>query len=267
MKILCPIDFSETSVNASRWAAAFASEFPDAKLELAHFIFFKRRAGMFLHIDEIFRERAEEDFEQLTAELKKNHPNLEITSSIFSANPKDGIVNVAKSGHHDYIIVGSTGLTALKNMTIGSVTEYIIKNSKVPALAIPPNTKYTQIKSVALAVDDELIENLAALSAVKDLCVHTKAKLHVIHVAEPGDSAFEYDPGVDMYFRNMDYKYEKLSLQGTLTSTINGYCRENNMDVLCMVHHKRNWIQKILSKSVTKRELFNLELPFLVIGQ
>ncbi len=267
MKILCPIDFSEASINACKWAVSFVKGYEEAHIKLAHFIFFKRRAGMFMQIDQIFKERAETDFEQLTKELHKENPNVTIDYSIYSANPKDGIVNIAKSKGFDYVVVGSTGLTALKNMTIGSVTEYLINKCKVPVLAIPADAKFNPIHNVALAVDDELIENLSVLSTVKDLCAHTKANLHLVHVEEKGDSPFEYDPGVDMYLRGMQYSYDKIPKVESLTETINDYCQRNDIDILCMVHHKRNWITRILSKSVTKAKLFKLELPFLVLDQ
>jgi len=267
MRVLCPIDFSTVSINACKWAIEFVKEYENAELHLAHFIFFKRRAGMFIHIDEIFKERAEKDFEQLIQELEKEAPNVNIKYSIYSANPKDGIASLAKKNKYNMVVVGTTGLTALKNMTIGSVTEYLIKNSRVPIVAIPENTRYKKLNKLVLAVDDELIDNLTTLSTVKELCIHTGATLHIIHVEEKGDSPFEYDPGIDMYLRNMDYVYEKLQMEESLTNTINKYCKENDIDMLCMVHHKRNWIQKILGKSITKKELFNLELPLLVLDQ
>ena len=267
MRIFCPIDFSEVSINASRWAANFLKEYPDSELHLSHFIFFKRRAGMFMKVDNIFEERAKEDFEQLTKELQILSPGIKIDYSIYSANPKEAIASVAKSKEFDLVILGSSGLTAIKNMTIGSVAESVINTCRRPVIAIPGGASWRGISKIALAVDDEIIENLSALSTLRDMVEKSEASLHLIHVEEKGDSPYEYDPGVDMYLRGIDYNYEKLKLVDTLTKTINIYCQENGVDLLCMVHHKRNWLQKILTKSITKAELFHLNIPLLVLNQ
>ena len=266
MKVLCPIDFSEVSVNASKWATDFLKLFGEAELHLAHFIFFQRRAGMFMKVDDIFEERAIEDFKQLKEELTQMNPALTIESSVYSANPKEAIANLAKRDDFDYVIMGTTGLTALKNMTIGSVAENVINKCNVPVFTIPQKVSFTKLQKIALAVDDEIIENLSTLSSIKDLVIKSGAEFNILHVEEKGDSPFEYDPGIDMYLRNVDYKYDKIELDGTLTNTINNYCRNNNIDILCMVHHKRNWLEQLFTKSITKAELFHLELPMLVVG-
>ena len=87
----------------------------------------------------------------------------------------------------------------------------------------------------------------------------------MVHVTEEEESIYEYDPAIDMIFRNIDFAYDRQTLQGNLADTLNNYCQQKNMDLLCMVHHQKGWLRRLFSKSVTASELFNLTVPLLVL--
>ena len=132
MKVLCPIDFSQASINATRWIANFLQKTENGILHITHYVYVMRRAGMFLAVDDIFIDRAKKDMDILVTEIKRNFPDVQLEMSILSAHPKEAIVSTARSDGYDLIVTGSTGLTALKNITIGSVSEYVMKHSKLP---------------------------------------------------------------------------------------------------------------------------------------
>ncbi len=267
MKVLCPVDFSEVSINAAKWIVQLLNNIGQSELHLTHFVYITRRASMFSSIEELIIGRAEKDLNLLVSELESLAPNVSITNSIFSAHPKEAIVAQGNKGQYDLIVTGSTGLTALKNITMGSVTEFVMNHSKIPIIAIPGNVEYSGLSKIALSVDDEIIERLSSLALIRDICVTTDAMLYLIHITEENESPFEYDPGIDLFFRDLKFKYDRLEMIKSVPITINKYCHKNGIELLSMVHHKRNWIQRIIQKSITKSELFNLELPLLVLPE
>lgn len=267
MKVLCPIDFSKSSINACKWIASFLDQSDQGSIHLSHFIYMKRRASMFISMDKVLVERAEEDMMALIDELNSVTENVTYTYSMYMSHPKEGIVYVAEKDDFDLIVTGSTGLTALRDITLGSVTHHLISYGKIPVLAIPDKVAFTGGKKIAFAVDDKMVKKLDSLDMLRDFCKSNHASLDVIHVTEDFESPFEYDPGIDIYFSDMEFEYKRLEKDGTLVETINHYCDHENVDILSMLHHKRSWFGQLFNKSVTKSELFNLEVPLLILNE
>jgi nucleotide-binding universal stress UspA family protein len=57
---------------------------------------------------------------------------------LLVGNPGESIVNYANKNKIDLIAIATHGRSGLKRMLFGSVTEYVIKNSKLPILLIKP---------------------------------------------------------------------------------------------------------------------------------
>ena len=265
MKVLCPIDFSESSINACYWIADFLAQFEVSELHLCHFIQYNRRASMFLSVDELFIDRAEKDMKELTGELSARYENLEHRVTIYKSNPKEGIVRIAKSDDYDLIVTGTSGLNALKSMTIGSVTKYIFDHCSVPVLAIPTQVKFNGLSKIALAVDNELVSKTLPLLFLRDLINKTKADLHLVHVTDEVEAGPQYDLAMDVLFKKIDFVYDKLPIQESLADTLSNYTRDQNVDLLCMIHHPKDWFKRLFSTSVTTSELFTLSSPLLVL--
>lgn len=265
MKVLCPIDFSKTSVNACKWISAFVNEFGGGEVHILHCINVRSRSAMFKKVDDIFSERAEDDLKQLTLELSTQYDNVSITSSVVIHDPKSYIPSHAEKHNYDFVVTGTKGLTALKDITVGSVTEYIIRKCNVPVLTIPNNCVFQDISAIVVGVDDRLISNEGIVKPLIEICKETKSKLHMVHVRRRGDSMFEYDPGLDLYFRDLNYEYASLEYDDSVAETISEYCEKVDAGIMCMIHRKRNWFEGLFHSSVTKSELFEVEIPLLVL--
>ena len=267
MKVLCPLDFSETSLNAAIWITSLMNDIGGGELHLKHFIFLNRRSTLLLSMDGILKKKAEEDMERSILELKKIADNVVFSYSILLSHPKEGIVNSAKKDDFDLIAIGTTGLTALKDIILGSVTEYVFEHTAVPVLAIPKGSRYKKLKNIALAADDLMLQKIDGLKTITKICQATKANLKLVHVTEEEESLFEYDPVFDMYFKELDFEYVRLPLDNSLAVTLNNYCDQNNIDIIGMIHHKNNWFKKLFVKSSTKTKLYNLQIPLLVLNE
>lgn len=266
MKVLCPIDFSESSINACYWIADLLSQLEeDSQLHLCHFVQYNRRATMFLSIDDIFIERARKDMAELTDELAKKYEDLPVDVTIYKSYAKEGIVDISKRKGYDLIVTGTSGLNAVKNMTVGSVTRYIFDHSAVPVLAVPEHARFDSLSKIALAVDSKLLAKTAPILFLRDLVEKTKASLQLVHVTDQVDLTYDYDSVVNVLFKKIDFVYKQLFLDGTLADTLSKYSHDEHVDLLCMIHHPKGWFKRLFSKSTTTSELFNLKSPLLVL--
>lgn len=62
----------------------------------------------------------------------------EIVQFMPEGFPKKEIIEIAREWEADLIIMGTHGRNGLFHPLLGSVTEYVMKHSAVPVLAIPP---------------------------------------------------------------------------------------------------------------------------------
>lgn len=51
-------------------------------------------------------------------------------------NAGEGIVTIADDENADLIVVGSRGVNAMKRALLGSVSEYVVRNSHIPCLVV-----------------------------------------------------------------------------------------------------------------------------------
>lgn len=77
--------------------------------------------------------KLEEEYEGLCVEKKLRY---KVRWEAYK-NPGDGICKIAEEEKADLIIMGSRGLGMFKRAFMGSVSEYIVRNSGLPCLVVP----------------------------------------------------------------------------------------------------------------------------------
>lgn len=141
-KILCPVDFSDLSLNALRFAVDLADKF-QAELHLLH---------VFEGYDAISLnpETALIPLPQWLTELRKVcHDKLAALPSADLAARCPALVRAHREGpaiheileyaaHEkiDLIILATHGRTGLKHLLMGSVAENVVRSAKCPVLTI-----------------------------------------------------------------------------------------------------------------------------------
>jgi nucleotide-binding universal stress UspA family protein len=133
MKILLPIDGSEYSKKAAQVALRIAI-LHSGKILLLHVI-----APSGQETKKWMVEGAEKLL-QVYKESMVNEGLDEacITTLIENGDPADQIIDTAEIKGATRIIMGTHGKTGIKKLT-GSVTEKVLRNSKVLVLGVPPN--------------------------------------------------------------------------------------------------------------------------------
>lgn len=266
MKVLISVDFSNASLNAAKWAIEFVGQFEQSEILLSHFIHMPGRASMFLSMDDLLLETAENDMKSLIEELKSiDSGNTSYSTLIFKGDPKINIPKLAKQRKVDLIVTGTSGLNALKNMTVGSTTEYIINHSEKPLITIPVDFKYRPIHSICMGVDNKMVESGDTIEFLRKLLVTTEADLHVVHIND--DENKRMDTGLSVYLKghNLEYYNLKPDPNQDIADQLSDFLNTKNMDLLCMIHKHKNWFQRLFRSSNTKKELYVIEHPLLVL--
>lgn len=126
-KILCPVDFSQTSKRALQNAITMARRF---KAALTILTVYESQSSSFLPFkDELVMEKIRVEYtENLSNFLKAfNLTDLDCTQEIHEGDPAKEILLEISKNKPDLLVMGTTGKSGLSKIIIGSVTEKVIR--------------------------------------------------------------------------------------------------------------------------------------------
>ena len=143
--ILLSTDFSEGSRPAFEFATGLAVAL-DARLTIAHVIprpdYLAPETLMEAvsvspprTIEEITREHAEQSMRTLLAEQQARPARVE--PKIVTGDPRAAILELARSGDYDLVVIGTHGRSGLTRLLVGSVAEAIVRQSACPVITVP----------------------------------------------------------------------------------------------------------------------------------
>ncbi|MCK6468038.1 MAG: universal stress protein [Candidatus Brocadia sinica] len=148
-KILCPVDHSECSYLALKYAISLALK-DEAKLYLMHVIDTR------LYDTEIYKfspykiDEVDIDMSKIREDLMKSLPEgttdvLDVETIIVKGVPFHEIVNAAAEISADIIVIGTHGRTGLSHVVMGSVAEKVVRKATCPVLTVrmPPQLPAT----------------------------------------------------------------------------------------------------------------------------
>lgn len=136
--ILCPVDFSESSEHALRYAKAFAQAH-QARLLLLHVV--DLPAGYLtseipLPADALEQQKAActENLTAVTETVRREHPQTDWL--VEEGNPSPRIIETARKHNVDLIVIGTHGRTGLAHVLLGSVAEKVVRRAPCPVLTV-----------------------------------------------------------------------------------------------------------------------------------
>lgn len=284
-RILVPIDFSDYSVNACRYAIGLAEKLT-AEIKLMHVYYNPVINSMPLtdtyyyqvNMDEIIREieiRAKNNMDEFYKDLKEkiereNIQGVKIDYALMSGIASEEIIAECENYNPDLVIIGMKGLGERENDLIGSVTAKIIEDTKVPVLVIPEDSLYQGIATInilyATNFDDS---DYKALKKLMNIMSPFDFRLNCVHIGTPELNIWDKvkmdslkEKLVSQY---KDYEIECFIIEDEdFLNAIQKIVREKSIDIISMVTHKRNLISKLLNPSIARKVLFHTNIPFLV---
>ena len=142
-RILVPIDFSQASLKAFRYAVPFAEQF-GATLCLIHVI---EKASFLNDVNNVVLARADEEQVKearkhlVTLAQKEIEELIPVNPQVRIGKPFHEICAVAKELEADLIIIATHGHTCLKRAILGSTAEAVVRHAPCPVLVVREKEK------------------------------------------------------------------------------------------------------------------------------
>lgn len=273
--ILVPTDFSLNANKALNYAAELA-KLAGAKIIIVHVTDLTHTSiseNVILpeSFDKEIIESANKELDiyvEATASITGKH----VEKQLYNGFVSDAIQQACKENNPDIIIMGTLGNAGIKEKLFGSITAKIISNVDVPVLAIPLMYEWEMPQNILLAVK-EFKDNPDVLNPVFNIARILKAPIHVsIFTDEDQAHAIDYlqnSRDLELFTNHMqkaneDIKIETAPLYGhQFEEAIVEYITKTHTGLLVMITHKRNFLESIFNRSLTKKMSYHTNIPLL----
>ncbi len=284
--ILCPVDFSELSDLALKYAAAGAQVF-DATLVVFHAARFELPAYFTsAQADALQRQHRDQqkqvkDFLRLHARrvLGKEAGRIRLQFETADAHAVDATLAAARKSRADLIVMGTHGRGGAKRLWLGSVTENLVRQAEVPVFVVRQkqhefiNTSDPQstpgLATILCPVNFSEASR-SALGHAVSLAQQFKARLITPCIIEPGDKL-----GITAARRELaawldetaagECDAQIMTKRGQAAEQIVSLAAKAKADLVVMGAQRRSSLQTWLSGDTTESVLRHAPAPVLVV--
>lgn len=266
-KFLVPIDFSDTSVNAAKYAVAFTRDIPEAELILYH-VYSRISFSTLTSKDEGSRQRvSESELHEVKEKISEGNDNISCVAEEGSF--VESISDFAMGNFIDMVIMGITGSSRITQVFMGTNTLNVVRNINCPVMIIPPDAKFTGLKKVVFISDFKDVARTTPFAALKKIMEGFKPKLEILNV--DSEHYVELTPEYKLEREAME---DKLSIYNPEFSFLRSYdflegissfVETRNIDAIITVPRKHSYLSQFFKTSHTKRLAYHSSVPIIAI--
>lgn len=288
-EILIPTDGAQGAEAGAQHGLHLASAF-DARVHLLSVVDERAYSARLVDIDrdirehrEALEERAEEAvhaFEKLATDA-----NVQSRTAVEHGIPYDTIRSYVDEHDIDLVSMGTHGRAGVDRYLLGSVTERVVRTSRVPVLTSRPNTKNDTSYDAILIPTDGSDTAVAATQHGIAIAKRYGATVHALSVVDVRELTGMYETGswlpalledveqaceeavTEVVEQAEDHSLEAVSHveHGYPSSTVCEYVSDHDIDLVTMGTHGRTGLDRYLIGSVTERTIRTSEVPVLTV--
>jgi nucleotide-binding universal stress UspA family protein len=192
---------------------------------------------------------------------------VKVVHTLTGGMPEDEILNISETYEPDLIVMGTRG-KGEKEFLTGKVSSKVIKHVKCPVLCIPLNANYHGFENMMYATDFS-DEDMKDLDKLFGFLVSYQPMVHCLHVNVDGDHLAD-EAKMNSLKVHFNEKMEsgrlvfKVIDNEDFVDGINQYVNENEIDIISVVHHRKGFLERLVSKSHTHELLVHSNVPLYI---
>ena len=272
-RILCPIDFSQPSAVALRFAASMAaSSHADLTLMHAHFLqappYFTE--SQLADLSQQLKDSLQEADGALGEFAARECLGCSAARVIVDAAPVEGILKTARETGADLLVLGTHGRSGFNRFLLGSVAERVLRESTIPIATVrSPLGEIVEpgpIKRILCPVNDSAAARYS-LQLAAGLAVTINAELTVLHVVEGHASGRR--PDICAWLSEADRqgcKVQEIVDSGDAADRILQVSSNSSADLLVLGAQHRPFADATVIGTTTVRVVRHSPVPVLTIA-
>jgi len=175
------------------------------------------------------------------------------------------ILRTANKNKADLIVMGTTGAGKMEKYFFGTVSGKVLEEAHCPVVVVPLTAEFDgMIDNIAVATNFTP-EDATLIEAIRKFRDVMGCHLHVVHVNTDDNVATEDQlKSFCEPWQNDKNITRHCITNKDINTGLDTFARENNIDLLALLSHKRNWFEEIFQKNRAKELAFQYSIPLLV---
>jgi len=285
-KILVPVDYSECSKFACRYAIKLACKV-GAEIKFFHTYYspafdlielagaVQTQTQLREEVTTNLEESEKAIIEGFIQQMKDYIAGCGMSATMFSYDispgvPEDEILQFSQEYEPDLVVMGTHGKGTGVSSIIGSVTAAVINRISFPIIAVPEQYLFIGEKNVknVLYVTDFDESDFLSLKKLMNITEQLDLDIHCAHI---GENPKAWDQvkmdGLMAYFSKAYGKTQvtySFINQKNLLEDLDNLVREKNINIISLTSHRRNIIDKLFKPNLAKKLFYHSGIPLLV---
>ncbi len=273
-KIIVPVDFSLYSENALRTAALIAKK-QESELIVVHML---ELSNAVLSQSESYSQEqfifylklAEKKFKDF---LDKPYlDEISVTTVVKHYKIFTELKEIANEYEADLIVMGSHGVSGLKELFVGSNTEKVVRSSDVPVLVVKGLPILEDFKNAVFACDFSK-EDIIPYQKAKALLKVLNCNLELLYINTPNDSFKSTQEQKELFSGFLEGAEGDTDLLSKINSVsdysvekgILEFTKTNKTDLIIMATHGKRGLAHFVDGSISEDVANHATLPVLTI--
>lgn len=270
---IVPVDFSETSKNAARFAAHLSSQIENSRIVLYN-VYDPIEVGS----DSTPIEPDDESGRKAIFELALKSVQTELTgittagiSCVAEADSNfvDSLESYVHRNNIPLIIMGITGATRIAQIFMGSNTLKIIGRRIAPVIIVPPDAQFRGAKNIAFITDFKDVDKTIPIEPIKEILDLFKPNLHIVnvdseHYVELSDEYKKERGKLHKMLEDYNPEYYFIRMYDFLDA-INQFVADNNIDMILTVPKNQSFLTHVFKTSHTSKLAYHSHVPIIAI--
>lgn len=266
-KFLVPVDFSDTSINAAKYAIALTNDISDAEVILYH-VYSRISFATLTSKEEGSRQKVtESELYDLKSKISEENSNISIVAEEGSFI--ESIYDYAMGNSIDMIVMGITGSSRISQVFMGTNTLNVIRHIDCPVMIVPSEAKYTGLKKVVFTSDFKDVARTTPFISLKKILDTFHPELDILNV--DSEHYVELTPEYKIERDAMEEKLGSYNPQFSFLRSydflegISSFVDTKEMNAIITVPRKHSFLSHLFKTSHTKRLAYHSRIPIIAV--
>lgn len=263
--ILVPTDFSNNAYNALEYASFLAIQIGAKIVVLNAYQVSSSASNVMINFVDILEKDATDSLAELIDKLSavNTFNNIEYVPCCCYGSIIGAIETTAKHYEVDLVVMGTTGMSSLKNKIFGSNTLEAIRKVNLPMIVVPNLVKFSEWRNITLASDED--DNiLSAVEILNNLIKNNTTNISVVSVEPILSNKGSNHSDLTKKLNREQYEFH-IEKNDSVVEGIVNFTENHESDVIVLLRKDYTFIDRIMHSSVTKKMTLHSTKPLFLI--
>lgn len=277
-QILIPIDFSENSKNAIRYAVDLFMESPShffllfVNMEGSNYIkkpVYNFGTNILIESEPISIAQKLEDLKKYAQSISSKNEGNHFSTLLEDGYFLESIRKQILTNNIELTVMGTKGASEMKEFLVGTRAGDVISKVECDVLIVPDKCVYKGFKEVVFSSDLATFYSTDTINTISKIVTSETTKIRVLHVTKSsipltGELQVQKKKLMKLLFKELPNPISFHSLASkNVENAIQIFAQSFNVELIIMVSKDYNMLQKLFLDTTVEEVSFETQIPIL----